>query len=132
LTNKKEGKYLNSKKGQKEMSNAISAAIEKYINQLKLNTIQEFSDDQPLVEYKVQIAAGKNKIATKSYNFKGLKNIERAKVASIYKYYYGVTSTYNEVQKSLKIAKQKGFTSAFVVAFKNGDKISVDEAKKIK
>jgi N-acetylmuramoyl-L-alanine amidase len=132
LTNKREGKYLNSKKGQKEMSNAISAAIEKYINQLKLNTIEVFSDDKPLIEYKVQIAAGKNKLAAKSYNFKGLKNIERVKVASIFKYFYGGTSTYKEVEKSLKIAKQKGFTSAFVVAFKNGKKISVEEAKKIK
>jgi len=131
LTNKKEGRYLNSKKGQKEMSIAISTAIEKYINQLKLNTVQEISDDKPKVEYKVQIASGKNKITTKPYNFKGLKNIERVKVASFYKYYYGVTSQYNEVYNSLKIVKQKGYSSAFIVAFKNGEKISIEEAKKI-
>ena len=44
------------------------------------------------IEFKVQIASGKNKIATKSYNFKGLKDIERVKVGTYYKYYYGNTS----------------------------------------
>ena len=39
LTNRNEGRYLNSKKGQKALSNSIALAIKKYINQLKLNTI---------------------------------------------------------------------------------------------
>ena len=132
LTNKKEGRYLNSKKGQKEMANAISTAIEKYINQLKLNTVVEFSSDKPRVEYKVQIASGKNKIATKSYNFKGLKNIERVKVGPLFKYYYGNTLKYDEANKYLKTAIEKGFPTAYLVAFKNGEKISIKEAKKIK
>jgi len=132
LTNKKEGRYLNSKKGQKEMANAISTAIEKYINQLKLNTVVEFSSDKPRVEYKVQIASGKNKIATKSYNFKGLNNIERVKVGPLFKYYYGNTLKYDEAKKSLKTAIEKGFPTAYLVAFKNGEKISIKEAKKIK
>jgi len=132
LTNKKEGRYLNSKKGQKEMANAISTAIEKYINQLKLNTVVEFSSDKTRVEYKVQIASGKNKIATKSYNFKGLKNIERVKVGSLFKYYYGNTLKYDEANKYLKTAIEKGFPTAYLVAFKNGEKISIKEAKKIK
>ncbi len=38
---------------------------------------------------------------------------------------------YNEVVKALKTAKSKGYTSAFIVAFKNGEKISVKEAKKM-
>ena len=132
LTNKKEGRYLNSKKGQKEMANAISTAIEKYINQLKLNTVVEFSSDKTRVEYKVQIASGKNKIATKSYNFKGLKNIERVKVGPLFKYYYGNTLKYDEATKYLKTAIEKGFPTAYLVAFKNGEKISIKEAKKIK
>ena len=39
LTNRSEGRYLNSKKGQKALSNSIALAIKKYINQLKLNTV---------------------------------------------------------------------------------------------
>ena len=134
LTNKKEGRYLNSKKGQNEMANSISEAIKKYINQLKLNTVVDnpVSEDRILVEYKIQIASGKNKIATKSYNFKGLKDVERKKVGAFYKYYYKNTTNYKEVVKALKRAKLKGYKSAFIVAFENGVKISVQKAKKIK
>lgn len=149
LTNKKEGRYLNSKKGQKEMARSISKAIGSYINQLSVNTIaldddpvdveviEDVVDDKPVetvnVEkketlFKIQIASSKKKIQTKSYNFKGLKNVERVKVGRYYKYYYGNTSDYNEVKSSLKRAKRKGYSSAFIAAFKNGEKVSLKEA----
>ncbi len=83
------------------------------------------------VEYKIQIASGKNKIATKSYNFKGLKNVQRVPIGKYFKYYYGMTSDYKTVKKSLKTAKNKGFISAFIVAFHNGEKISISEAVKM-
>ena len=41
LTNKREGRYLNSSKGQKQMAASIASAIKKYVNQLKLNTVDE-------------------------------------------------------------------------------------------
>lgn len=136
LTNKKEGRYLNSRKGQTQMATAISEAIYKYIKNLKLNTVVETTPNNlqsaTFIEYKVQIASSKNKLATKSYNFKGLKNVQRALVNGYYKYYYGNSSSYKEVQKSLKKAKLKGYTTAFVVAFKGSKKISVKEALKMK
>ncbi|QTD37378.1 N-acetylmuramoyl-L-alanine amidase [Polaribacter batillariae] len=134
LTNKKEGRYLNSKRGQTQMANAIADAIYNYINNLKLNTVieeittNEFSSE---VAFKVQIASGKNKIAEKSYNFKGLKNVERVKVGSFYKYFYKNTSSYNTIKKALKKAQSKGYKTAFIVAFKDGEKISVKEAVKM-
>jgi len=135
LTNKKEGRYLNSKKGQQQMGKAVSDAIKNYINHLKVNTIVEVLDtDENIkntIEFKIQIASGKNKIPTKSYNFKGLKKVQVVKVGNFYKYYYSNTSKYKKVLKALKIAKQKGYSSAFIVAFKRGEKISVLEAKKM-
>ena len=134
LTNKKEGKYLNSKKGQKEMSSSIATSIKKYINQLKLNTVDVVYQDEvktsSSVKFKVQIASGANKLATKSYNFKGLQDVERIKTGNLYRYYYGNTSDYNTVKEALKKAKSKGYKTAYVVAFKNGTKISVKEALK--
>jgi len=133
LTNKKEGKYLNSQKGQQQMAKAISDAVKNYINNLKLNTVAEQvieNKDVDIIEFKIQIESGKNKISTKSYNFKGLKNVERAKVGAFYKYYYGVTSSYKSALRSLKIAKQKGYKTAFMVAFKNNEKVSVKEVNK--
>lgn len=133
LTNKKEGKFLNSKAGQAQMSSAISDAVLNYVDNLKKNTVQlnttpETSNSN--VEFKVQIASSSRKVATKAYNFKGLKNIDRVKVGNSYKYYYGITSSYTDVKKSLEIAKKKGFSSAFVVAFKEGKKVSVAEVIK--
>ncbi len=134
LTNKKEGRFLNSSSGQTKMANEIADAIYNYIKNQKLNTVLEdvtsknYFDE---VEFKVQVASGKNKIATKSYNFKGLKNIERVKVGSYYKYYYGNSTSYNLVKKALSLAKSKGYKSAFIVAIKNGQKISVQEALKM-
>ena len=134
LTNKYEGRYLNSKKGQQAMAKAIADAIINYVENLKLNTIVEediIVESRSEVEYKVQIASGKNKIATKSYNFKGLKDVQRVKVGSYYKYYYGLTNDYNTSLKSLKTAKSKGYKSAFLVAFYKGEKVSILQAKKL-
>ena len=41
LTNKAEGSFLNSSTGQLRMASAIARGIEKYIERLKLNTVQE-------------------------------------------------------------------------------------------
>lgn len=144
LTNKKEGRYLNSKKGQLAMSKSIASSITDFVNQLKLNTVDLVNDEVPLVTeikekkivskeevfFKIQISSSKRKIATKTYNFKGLKNVERVKIQSYYKYYYGKTSNYKNIQSLLKRVKKKGYKSAFIAAFKNGEKISVKQALK--
>jgi N-acetylmuramoyl-L-alanine amidase len=137
LTNRSEGRYLNSKKGQKALSNSIALAIKKYINQLKLNTVSVIDDlaienRTTEIEYKIQIASSKNKIPTKSYNFRGLKNVERVAVGSFFKYYYGGSAVLEKVKKALKLAKKKGYKTAYIVAFKSGERISLREAQNMK
>lgn len=138
LTNKKESRYLNSKKGQRALANSIAEAIYKYIGQLKLNTITPMvendtitSNEKNTVEFKIQIASGRRKISTKPYNFKGLKNVQRVKVGKYYKYYYGLSKDYESALKFKTEAREKGYGSAFVTAFKNGEKISIKEALKL-
>jgi len=131
LTNRNEGRYLNSKKGQKALSNSIALAIKKYINQLKLNTISVVDDvvnekSTTKIEYKIQIASGENKIATKSYNFKGLRDISRLKSGRLYKYYFSTSSSMEVINSKLKLAKTKGIKNAFIVGFENGIQISLD------
>ncbi|HBK70978.1 MAG TPA: N-acetylmuramoyl-L-alanine amidase, partial [Flavobacteriaceae bacterium] len=77
------------------------------------------------VDFKVQISSSSKKVKTASYNFKGLKGVERVRVGAHHKYYYGKTSDYNKVLELKKKAKAKGYTSAFIVAFKYGRKVSV-------
>ena len=134
LTNRNEGRYLNSKKGQKALSNSIALAIKKYINQLKLNTISMVDEvviekSMTEIQYKIQIASGKNKIATKSYNFRGLRNVERVDVGSFFKYYYSNSKVLEKAKKALKLVKRKGYKTAYIVAFKNGERISLKEAQ---
>jgi N-acetylmuramoyl-L-alanine amidase len=147
LTNKTEGTFLNSKVGQEKFSESIYKGIVKYFNQLSLNSVvnEEFVEEpkqQPKeqskevvsvkknIQFKVQIAAGKRKLATKSYNFKGLKNVERVKVGNIYRYYVGNSSDFTEINRVKKQANSKGYKTAFIVAFKNGKKISIDDVFK--
>jgi len=145
LTNKREGRYLNSKNGQLQMATSIADAIKKYINQLKLNTVKSQVKIPTKnikkvvakkavkhgVQFKIQLASGSTKLSTKSYNFKGLKDVERIKIGKLYKYYYGISSDYKTTKKALTTAKSKGYSTAFMVAFKNGKKISVNKAKKL-
>ena len=147
LTNKNEGKFLNSKSGQQKMAKEIARSIKKYYNQLKLNTVavndqisientkvdSTIRDEDKLDEevvFKIQIASSKNKIQLKSYNFKGLKNVQRVKVGSYYKYYFGVTTNYNKVKNSLLKAKSKGYSDAYIAAFNKGKKVSLTEVLK--
>jgi N-acetylmuramoyl-L-alanine amidase len=147
LTNKNEGKFLNSKIGQQKMAKEIARSIKKYYHQLKANTVAltiekstpqlkkdiGFSAETKSKEeviFKIQIASSKNKILVKSYNFKGLKNVQRVKVGSYYKYYYGITTSFKEVKNSLLKVKKKGYSDAYVAAFKNGEKVSLTKVLK--
>lgn len=139
LSNKSEGTYLNSKLGQSKFANSISDGIENYLDQIRENTVENsfIEDDEDDLEiintdivFKVQLASGSKKIETKSYNFKGLKGVERVKVGAYYKYYSGETSNFTTVKEYQKRAVKKGYSSAFIVAFKNGEKISVKKALK--
>ncbi|WP_117883322.1 N-acetylmuramoyl-L-alanine amidase family protein [Aureibaculum luteum] len=141
LTNKAEGAYLDSKKGQQEMAKSIFKAIKSYKKQIDANTVVEVKakvkpkvDTTPKtrivkgVDFKVQISSSTKRVATASYNFKGLKGIERVRVGAHHKYYYGLTSDYNKAVDLRTEAKAKGFKGAFIVAFKNEKKISVKDA----
>ena len=90
----------------------------------KKKTTTSYTDNDEVI-FKVQISSSVTKIATKAYNFKGLKSIERVKTGKYYKYYYGETTSYSAVKKSHKTAQNKGYTGAFIIALKNGKKVSV-------
>lgn len=136
ITNSKEGAFLNSKSGQDKVSGAIFNAIKSYKRNLDENLVIEDtpiaasvspSNVYPGIDFKVQISSGKKKVETKSYNFKGLKGVERGRIAGVYKYYYGKSSDYDKILMIQKEARKAGFSSAFVVAFKGEERIQVSE-----
>ena len=143
ITNLSEGKYLSSDKGQTEMATSIKEAILKYRNSLngvdddliignsgQVYTNNSDAEIYPEITFKVQIAASTRKLETKSYNFKGLSNISREQINGIYKYYYGSTSNYNTIKAQKLEALEKGYSSCFIVAIKNGEQIPLNEALK--
>ncbi len=80
------------------------------------------------IVFKVQISASGKSLETIPANFNGLTNITKDASTAVIKYFYGATSEYSAAKALLETAKGKGYTSAFVVAFKEGKKITVQEA----
>lgn len=151
LTNATEGAYLNSAKGQVEMGREIADAIKRYIGSLNIEEsavtpakqeideihVKETIDSTEAdiyegVTFKVQLAATGKKLNPTANEFKGLKEIEREKEGELFKYYYGSTSDYNKIQVKRTFAQQKGFSSAYIVAFRNGKKVNLSEVLKSK
>ena len=142
LTYKKEGVYLSSSKGQNEMAASIKSAILKYKSSLNIynddylvldGPKSEISTDEEIysdVIFKVQIAASSRELETKSYNFKGLDQLSMEKSGRLYRYFYGETVDYSKA-KSLKIeAIKKGYSTCFIVAYKSGERVSLNEVLK--
>ena len=86
--------------------------------------------DNSKAVFKVQLSASSKRMDLIPRNFNGLKNISVTYENRLYKYMYGETADYNEAKEQLKEAKEKGYNSAFLIAFKNGEKINIQEAFK--
>ncbi|MBC7845373.1 MAG: N-acetylmuramoyl-L-alanine amidase [Flavobacterium sp.] len=84
--------------------------------------------DTSAVIFKVQLSASVKKVELIPSNFKGLKDISMESGSNLYKYMYGETTDYDEAKKLLQEAKSKGYSTAYLIAFKNGEKISVQDA----
>ena len=80
------------------------------------------------VSFKVQISASSKNVALTPSNFNGLNNISMVKEGNMYKYFYNETTDYDHARKALEVAKNKGYNSAFLVAYKNGKKVSIKDA----
>lgn len=163
VSNKDEGAYLSSKKGQKELAESIAKGIIEYKNAYysgdatvsissasettttstpststttkteKSKATKESTKEVKTAKgviFKVQIAASARVLELKPKNFKGLTNVTMEKGGKINKYFYGQTTDYNEAKKRLEEAKTKGHSSSFIVAYKDGKSISVEEALK--
>lgn len=74
------------------------------------------------VVYKIQLMASKQKLSEKDATFKGLSPISYYKENGWYKYTYGEATRREKLAAELPAVKKK-FKDAFIVAFKNGEKI---------
>jgi N-acetylmuramoyl-L-alanine amidase len=157
ISNHEEGEFLNSEAGQNDIAQAIADAIVSYKREyfsadtgddVKERTIKkpiekqvkdtsstiekkpEVSKETAALIFKVQLSASVKKVPLTSSNFKGLKNITMTSDGKYYKYMYGEVSTYEKAKELLQEARSKGYNSAYLIAFKNGEMISVQDAIK--
>ncbi len=158
ISNPTEGARLDSEEGQQETAQSIADAIINYKKEFfgegnneptiekptpkKVETPIVKKEDTVIPEkpkevvdakgtvFKVQLSASSKKIDVRPSNFKGLKNVSSTYENKLYKYMYGETSDYENAKKLLQEAKEKGYSSAFLIAFKDGKSINIKEAIK--
>lgn len=144
LTNPNEEKFLGNTTGQSNMATLMFNAFENYRNQIenKIPVIIEKNDEiiSELVEspskdssglvFRVQVETWDQR-RDNSYNlFKGYEVFEYEQ-DKMYKYCIGNFSDY-QMAKNYKIELiKKGFQNAFLVAFFNGERISIEKAIKL-
>lgn len=157
LTNPKEEQYLADKESQKKMADAMFAAFENYKNELEgvdkktMNSnvktekpktdatvkenvpagMNETTNTEGKVVFRVQIETSTTKIATSSPKFKGHKIYEYQQ-DGLYKYTVGqYVNDYKSANNYKNELRAEGFQHAFVVGFLNGERISLEKAIKL-
>ena len=79
--------------------------------------------------FKIQILTSDKKLSANNKQFKGLSPVGYYQEKGIYKYTYGESTDYNKVLRTKRQIETK-FKGAFIIAFKNGEKVDVNQAIK--
>ena len=81
----------------------------------------------PQAVFKVLFIAGLLELKAGDHIFRGLEGCEFYQENGMVKYTYGASNNYNEIYRLRKAILDK-FPGAFIIAFKNGDKMDVNQA----
>ncbi|MEG1563925.1 MAG: N-acetylmuramoyl-L-alanine amidase [Bacteroides sp.] len=92
-------------------------AIERVVNATK--------EDEIL--FKIQILTSSNPLSPKDRRFKGLKDVTYYQEEGLYKYTHEASADYNQVLRT-KRSITALFKDAFIIAFKNGEKMNINAA----
>ena len=160
LSNRSEEDFLNTQNGKELMASAIYRAFKQYkleadeIDRLNKTEREEPKPTPPTTKgdtkntkpaettpqttntgtkpvYKIQISTSSKKVELSPVNFNGLNNIGLYEDKKIYKYTYGEFSTVDDANAALPLVRSKGYKDAFVVAFINGERISLTKAAEL-
>lgn len=92
-------------------------------NALEPNTV-----DRPV--FKVQLLVSDRKLKLSDRRFKGIRPVDYYREKGMYKYTYGSTTNYNEAKRWYRSVSAK-LRGAFIVAFRNGERMNLAEAIKM-
>ena len=156
ISTPEEERYLNSETGATTMAKGIYHAFLNYkreheirltgVSKTVIPTEQKEQDiekenDRPVtvqkvaesatndneITYKIQILTSSKPLAKNDNRLKGLKGVDYYKEKDIYKYTYGASGDYNKVLRTKRTITAK-FKDAFIIAFRDGEKMNVNEA----
>ena len=91
----------------------------------KADTLKTVAVAAPV--FKVQFLASNTRIKAGDARFKGLEGVDSYQEGGLWKYTVGSTESYAEVRQ-LRAQVVKVFPQAFIVAFKNGEKMDTQKA----
>jgi len=110
-------------KFKKDSLAAINTEIEKY-NKVKAEIKTE-------IVFKVQFASSDIELNLKAAKFKAIKDGSFYKAGNVLKYTSGKFAAATDASAHQAELRQNGFADCFVVSFKNGERIDINEAKRL-
>lgn len=81
------------------------------------------------ISFSVQFASYPDAKPVSSELFRNVENVKRYFHKGLYKYVTGEFETFSKASELRSKLVKKGYNDAFVVAFKNGERISIEEAR---
>ena len=89
--------------------------------------VSESTTNDSEITFKVQILTSSKPLSKNDKQLKGLKGVDYYKEKGIYKYTYGASTDYNKVLRTRRTITPQ-FKDAFIIAFRNGEKMNINEA----
>jgi len=148
LSNEKDRRFVTSEKGQLYIAESIFKAFGRYkaevegykYEEIKITDTpnlaeieeeaKEAADTEPYeLFYAVQILSSPHEVPANDGRFTGIKDILNYDNEGSYKYAAGKFSDFAEATNYRNQLRTKGFSDAFVIALKNGKRISLGEAR---
>ena len=134
LSNPNEENFLCSADGQTYIASALFRAFRDYKEAYEKENTDIDTDtdadintdadsDKDKVIYKVQVESRSRKVDAPAQHYKTLNNVDYYEHNGQYKYTAGKFYSKNEADEYCKKVKTLGYTSAFVVSFKNGQRL---------
>ncbi|SHH10425.1 N-acetylmuramoyl-L-alanine amidase [Flavobacterium micromati] len=121
------GELPSQKAAEKEAEAKVIAVADKAITQANGQLTKKNLAANTEIIFKVQLVATQKSIEVVSKNFKGLDNVSSVFENNFYKYMYGETTNYQEAKQLLQKAKSVGFNNAYLIAFRDGEKINIQD-----
>ena len=90
--------------------------------------VTESQTDSGSPVFKIQILTSSRPLAANDKRLKGLKGVEYYQEGGLCKYTYGASTDYNKVLRTRRNTVTPLFKDAFIIAFRNGEKMNINEA----